>query len=171
MLMAMPVQAKTISGETAARVTEILATCVTAVSESSNAVLQNWRYEEGFVPGVYISYERWIAPEGDFKVIFGQRSDTPGQPYICEAVRVGQNGSFLSIGQEDRRIIEWVKALPETTLSGVTFRRHDGFKSARNAETLSACFSGQMLMLDASATNKGAARFGVGIPLLESLEC
>lgn len=163
--------AKGLSASQAATLMGYLERCVTASLRKSPAPFDDWTVQEVRVPGVYLSYAQRTAPDGAFFAVMGARKDHPGQPFVCRVIRSGGNGNFLSVDQEDRDIVRHVQNLPETTLSGVEFRRNAGFKTAYNSERLSGCINGQVLIISPDVTNKGAASFGVSIPLLEERAC
>lgn len=154
-----------------ARVTGLLETCVAALSSESSAGFDGFSKQDGFVPVAYLSYEQWSAPEGDYDIIFGQRGDKRGRPFVCDVLRNADGGSFLTQDPLDRRLVAWINKLPATEIAGIRFARDASFKNDINAARLSACIGGQRMVLRGDITNKGAARLGVAPPLREVVQC
>lgn len=159
-----------LSTEREGRAFALLEQCVRAVLAES-AEFDQMVQEKSFVPVSYLSYTQWVSSEGDFKIIFGQRGDKKGRPYICDVVRVAQAGSFLSSDPVDQALVNWANTLPAGEIAGQVFEQDGGFERDVNASKLSLCVAGQRLVLRGSITNKGAARFGLSPPIGEFVTC
>ena len=145
--------------------------CVQASVAQSSAPFSDWTRETTRVPNVYLSYEKFASRDSSFVAVLGQRKDHPGKPFICRIIRDGVEGSFLDVSQDDRGIVRFVQSLPKGKFGNVRFRKRSALQVKANREALSGCINGQIMMLNADITNKGAASFGVNIPLLENRSC
>ncbi|MEP4195146.1 MAG: hypothetical protein ABJL99_05845 [Aliishimia sp.] len=163
--------AKDLSHKQTTKLMGYLERCVQASVARSSKAFDDWTHEDVRVPGVYLNFTHRISPDGAFLAAMGARKDHPGQPFICRIIRRDANGSFLSVGQQDRDIFNAMRELPKMTLAGVKFRKRSGFKHDVNASRISGCINGQVLVISPDITNKGAASFGVGLPLLEERGC
>ena len=170
-LFSSPGLADALSSEQAVHLQAALSKCVEAIRARSSTPFKGWERSEVRVPGVYLIYEEWFVPNIGFKVVFGQRGDAQGDPYICRLIRTKADGDFLNVDQKDRDIVDWANSFDEITLGDAVFVKGAAFANAVNAESPAACLNGQTLIFRGDITNKGAASIGIGLPVLEMLAC
>ena len=150
---------------------DLMEKCVVAAEASSVNSFSDWQRRSGKTPTAYLSYQRFVSPDGAFRAYVGQiRSKL--SPVQCGVIFQSRNvGPLQDVTLNDLR--EYLTAIETLSISGATFTRSNAFERDYNRQKLSACINGSLLLLNVTEVWSGnyPPMIELTTPFLEEVAC